>query len=165
MAHNQTVSELAARLLTAHGDQVVEMVPTLLQAVAQGQGIDDVSADGRWPVLVTELLREFFHCVAANDVARINAPGSVFEQVGRSAGRAGADADVLAAAIRLATRRTQAQVHRFVFAESEETDAEAVVVLERSSRSPEPTLPEGLEIFRDRTMGETRLWFLQLTAD
>ena len=129
MAHNQTVSELAARLLTAHGDQVVEMVPTLLQAVAQGQGIDDVSADGRWPVLVTELLREFFHCVAANDVARINAPGSVFEQVGRSAGRAGADADVLAAAIRLATRRTQAQVHRFVFAESEETDAEAVVVL------------------------------------
>ena len=44
-------------------------------------------------------------------------------------------------------------------------DAEAVVVLERSSRSPEPTLPEGLEIFRDRTMGETRLWFLQLTAD
>lgn len=44
-------------------------------------------------------------------------------------------------------------------------DAEAVVVLERSSRSPEPTLPAGIEIFRDRTMGETRLWFLQLTAD
>lgn len=129
MAHNQTVSELAARLLTAHGDQVGEMVPALLQAVAQGQGIDDVSADGRWPGLITEVLREFFACVADNDTARIAAPGSVFEQVGRNAARVGVDADTLAAAIRQATRRTQAQVHRFVFAESEETDAEAVVVL------------------------------------
>lgn len=122
-------NELAARLLAAHGERVGEMVPTLMQAVSQGLGLDDVSTDGRWPTLVTDLLREFFHCVAVDDVARITAPGGVFEEVGRSAARSGVDADLLAAAIRQSTRRTQAQVHRFVFAEADETDAEAVVML------------------------------------
>lgn len=41
-------------------------------------------------------------------------------------------------------------------------DAEALIVLERSSRSPEPSLPAGLEVFRHRKSGETALWFLQL---
>ncbi|MBU8579344.1 16S rRNA (guanine(966)-N(2))-methyltransferase RsmD [Brevibacterium luteolum] len=41
-------------------------------------------------------------------------------------------------------------------------DAAALIVLERSSRSPEPTLPERLEIFRHKKAGETALWFLQL---
>lgn len=41
--------------------------------------------------------------------------------------------------------------------------ADALIVLERSSRSPQPALPAGLEVFREKTMGETRLWFLQLT--
>lgn len=37
----------------------------------------------------------------------------------------------------------------------------AVVVLERSTRSPEPAWPPGLERFSERTYGETRLWFLE----
>lgn len=41
-------------------------------------------------------------------------------------------------------------------------DPAALIVLERSSRSPEPTLPEQLEVFRHRKVGETALWFLQL---
>ena len=41
-------------------------------------------------------------------------------------------------------------------------DPAALIVLERSSRSPEPTLPEQLEIFRHKKAGETALWFLQL---
>lgn len=38
---------------------------------------------------------------------------------------------------------------------------DAVVVVERSSRSPEPTWPEGLTRFDDRTYGETKLWFAE----
>lgn len=36
---------------------------------------------------------------------------------------------------------------------------DAVVVVERSTRSPEPTWPPGLELLDDRTYGETRMWF------
>ncbi|BCW63542.1 MULTISPECIES: 16S rRNA (guanine(966)-N(2))-methyltransferase RsmD [Micrococcaceae] len=37
----------------------------------------------------------------------------------------------------------------------------AVVVVERSSRSPEPLWPQGLECFADKKYGETKLWFAE----
>ncbi|MEE2568505.1 16S rRNA (guanine(966)-N(2))-methyltransferase RsmD [Pseudarthrobacter sp. J64] len=37
----------------------------------------------------------------------------------------------------------------------------AVVVVERSARTPEPTWPEGMERFAERKYGETRLWFAE----
>jgi 16S rRNA (guanine966-N2)-methyltransferase len=37
----------------------------------------------------------------------------------------------------------------------------AVVVVERSSRSPEPGWPAGLERFAERKYGETKLWFAE----
>ncbi|MFF2245812.1 16S rRNA (guanine(966)-N(2))-methyltransferase RsmD [Arthrobacter sp. NPDC058130] len=37
----------------------------------------------------------------------------------------------------------------------------AVVVVERSSRSPEPGWPEGMERFAEKKYGETRLWFAE----
>lgn len=37
----------------------------------------------------------------------------------------------------------------------------AVVVVERSSRSPEPEWPEGLERFAEKKYGETTLWFAE----
>lgn len=37
----------------------------------------------------------------------------------------------------------------------------AVVVVERSSRSPEPGWPEAMERFAERKYGETRLWFAE----
>lgn len=42
--------------------------------------------------------------------------------------------------------------------------AAAVVVVERSSRSPEPSWPEGLERFSERNYGETTLWFAEPTV-
>lgn len=36
---------------------------------------------------------------------------------------------------------------------------DAIVLVERSSRSPEPTLPTGLVPLRDRRYGETALWW------
>lgn len=39
--------------------------------------------------------------------------------------------------------------------------ADAVIVVERSSRSPEPTWPAGLSRFDERSYGETRLWFAE----
>lgn len=40
-------------------------------------------------------------------------------------------------------------------------DEAAVVVVERSSRSPEPAWPEALECFADKKYGETKLWFAE----
>jgi 16S rRNA (guanine966-N2)-methyltransferase len=37
----------------------------------------------------------------------------------------------------------------------------ATVIVERSSRSAEPTWPDGLEKFADKKYGETRLWFAE----
>ena len=39
--------------------------------------------------------------------------------------------------------------------------AGAVVVVERSSRSPEPEWPDGMARFADKKYGETRLWFVE----
>ena len=43
-------------------------------------------------------------------------------------------------------------------------DEGAVVVVERSSRSPEPAWPEGLARFDERRYGETTLWLAEPTA-
>ena len=40
-----------------------------------------------------------------------------------------------------------------------------VVVLERSSRSPEPTWPAGMERFAEKKYGETKLWFAEPSGD
>jgi len=40
-------------------------------------------------------------------------------------------------------------------------DEGAVVVVERSSRSPEPAWPEAMECFADKKYGETKLWFAE----
>jgi 16S rRNA (guanine966-N2)-methyltransferase len=40
-----------------------------------------------------------------------------------------------------------------------------VVVVERSSRTPEPAWPEGMERFAERKYGETKLWFAEPGVD
>ena len=37
----------------------------------------------------------------------------------------------------------------------------AVVVVERSTRSPEPTWPQGMQRFADKRYGETTIWFAE----
>lgn len=44
-------------------------------------------------------------------------------------------------------------------------DAQAVVVVERSARTPEPGWPVGLGLLDERRYGETVLWFAEPTAD
>lgn len=44
-------------------------------------------------------------------------------------------------------------------------DLSALAVVERSVRSPRPALPERLELYRDRTYGETRMWLFQLVGE
>ncbi len=41
-------------------------------------------------------------------------------------------------------------------------DADALVVVERSSRAPEPRWPDGLVLLDERRHGETRLWFAEV---
>ncbi|MET3811885.1 16S rRNA (guanine(966)-N(2))-methyltransferase RsmD [Arthrobacter sp. UYEF3] len=41
----------------------------------------------------------------------------------------------------------------------------AVVVVERSTRTPEPDWPDGLERFAEKKYGETRLWFAEPGVD
>ncbi|SMY11253.1 16S rRNA (guanine(966)-N(2))-methyltransferase RsmD [Brevibacterium jeotgali] len=45
------------------------------------------------------------------------------------------------------------------------SDLSALAIVERSVRSPQPTLPDRLELYRDRTYGETRMWLLQLVGE
>lgn len=40
--------------------------------------------------------------------------------------------------------------------------ADAVVMVERSSRSPEPTWPEGMSLLKEKRYGETVLWWAEL---
>ncbi|WP_287929562.1 16S rRNA (guanine(966)-N(2))-methyltransferase RsmD [Arthrobacter sp.] len=40
----------------------------------------------------------------------------------------------------------------------------AVVVVERSARTPEPAWPASLELFAEKKYGETRLWFAEPTG-
>lgn len=40
-------------------------------------------------------------------------------------------------------------------------DLSALLIVERSVRSPQPVVPEGLELYREKAYGETRLWMLQ----
>lgn len=42
---------------------------------------------------------------------------------------------------------------------------EAFVVVERSSRSPQPTWPEGLELSGEKRYGETTMWFAEPRVD
>ncbi|WP_226344564.1 16S rRNA (guanine(966)-N(2))-methyltransferase RsmD [Agilicoccus flavus] len=44
-------------------------------------------------------------------------------------------------------------------------DPDAVVVVERSTRSPEPAWPRGLRAFADRAYGETTLWYAEPDPD
>ena len=39
-----------------------------------------------------------------------------------------------------------------------------VMLVERSSRSPEPTWPEGLALLREKRYGETALWWAEPSA-
>jgi 16S rRNA (guanine966-N2)-methyltransferase len=42
---------------------------------------------------------------------------------------------------------------------------DALVVVERASRSPEPTWPAGLTLLREKKYGETRLWYAEAEPD
>ncbi|WP_166972773.1 16S rRNA (guanine(966)-N(2))-methyltransferase RsmD [Brevibacterium atlanticum] len=44
-------------------------------------------------------------------------------------------------------------------------DMESIVIIERAARSPEPTMPVGLEVFRSKTFGETAVHFVQLVGE
>lgn len=122
-------SRLASELLATHAEQVEQLTPGLMRDVARRLGRLDVPADSQWPGLVTELLRDFFDVLVADDLQRIDAPGSIYERVGTGAAGAGISADDLAVGIRLSAVRTQAQVHRFVLAGATPADPEAVVEL------------------------------------
>jgi 16S rRNA (guanine966-N2)-methyltransferase len=43
--------------------------------------------------------------------------------------------------------------------------SDAFVVVERSSRSPQPTWPEGLELSGEKRYGETTMWFAEPRVD
>lgn len=42
---------------------------------------------------------------------------------------------------------------------------EALVVVERSSRAPQPAWPDGLELSGEKRYGETTIWFAELVLD
>lgn len=124
-----TTNGMARHLLAANEGQLRLLAPVLMDAVARELGLPQPSPDHKWPADIVEATREFLTCVAMDDLGRIREADSVFEQVGSESARGGVDFDMLAAGIRLAARRTQAQVHRAVIAEDLTDDTEAVLEL------------------------------------
>lgn len=120
---------MARHLLAANESELAQLIPRLVTEVAKELGVPPVPVDHKWPADILEVVREFLICVAMNDLDRIGESGSLFEQVGRESARGGVDVDQLATGIRLAVRRTQAQVHRAVIAEGSSEDAETVLEL------------------------------------
>lgn len=120
---------LAAHLLAANEEQLRLLTPVLIDLVAQELRLPPLPFDHKWPADILEATREFLTCIATDDLERVREAGSVFEQVGVESARGGLAFHELAAGIRLAARRIQAQVHRAVIAEEVDHETESVVEL------------------------------------
>lgn len=53
------------------------------------------------------------------------------------------------------------QLHDILDAAVPQLHEAATIVVERNTRSPEPTWPEGIEPFHDKTYGSTRIWLAE----
>ncbi|MGO1166316.1 MAG: helix-turn-helix domain-containing protein [Janibacter sp.] len=120
---------IARALLAANEAELAQLIPRLVEEVAKELALPPVPPDHKWPADLLEVTREFLTCVAMDDLDRIREPGSLFEQVGRESARGGIDPVHLSAGIRLAARRTQAQVYRAAIAEGSAHDTEIVLEL------------------------------------
>lgn len=56
---------------------------------------------------------------------------------------------------------TEAELETTLYKVSRVLDDDATVIVERSSRSPEPVWPELVQRFADKKYGETHLWFAE----
>lgn len=122
-----TSTTLARRLLRAVEPRLDVLTARLVEWIAGDLG--RAGGPSYWTTAAPGWVREFLDCLADEDRERILAPGSVFEMAGDQSAREGVSAETLEAAIRVATRLTQAQVHRTVIEEGADEETEVTLEL------------------------------------
>ena len=110
----------------------------------------------------TETCRRNIRALGLRGVRAVTAKAAIF-----LSGAAGAPVDLvlLDPPYELSEEDLTAILTPLIRSEDPWLTASAVVVVERSTRSPEPTWPEGMRRFADRRYGETTIWFAELATE
>ena len=106
----------------------------------------------------SQTCRRNIHSLGLSGVSAVTTKAAAF-----LAGPAGAPADLVLIdpPYELSEEELTAILTPLVRSEDPWLAPRAVVVVERSTRSPEPTWPAGLERFADKRYGETTIWFAE----
>ena len=106
----------------------------------------------------SQTCRRNIHSLGLSGVSAVTAKAATF-----LAGPAGTPADLVLIdpPYELSEEELTAILTPLVRSEDPWLAPRAVVVVERSTRSPEPTWPAGLERFADKRYGETTIWFAE----
>ncbi|WP_167149694.1 16S rRNA (guanine(966)-N(2))-methyltransferase RsmD [Actinomyces sp. ZJ308] len=126
-----------------------------LEAASRGAG-DVVLVDSSRAA--AEVCRRNIRALGLREVSAVTAKAAAF-----LAGGAGAPADLVLIdpPYDLSEEELTAMLNPLTRSEDPWLAASAVVVVERSTRSPEPTWPAGLRRFADKRYGETTIWFAE----
>ena len=126
-----------------------------LEAASRGAGEVTLVDSSRG---ASQTCRRNIHSLGLSGVSAVTAKAAAF-----LAGPAGAPADLVLIdpPYELSEEELTAILTALVRNEDPWLAPRAVVVVERSTRSPEPTWPAGLERFADKRYGETTVWFAE----
>ena len=130
-----------------------------LEAASRGAGDVTLVDSSR---TATETCRRNIRALGLRGVRAVTAKAAIF-----LSGAAGAPVDLvlLDPPYELSEEELTAILAPLIRSEEPWLTASAVVVVERSTRSPEPTWPEGMRRFADRRYGETTIWFAELATE
>ena len=126
-----------------------------LEAASRGAGEVTLVDSSRG---ASQTCRRNIRSLGLSGVSAVTAKAAAF-----LAGPAGAPADLVLIdpPYELSEEELTAILTALVRSEDPWLAPRAVVVVERSTRSPEPTWPAGLERFADKRYGETTIWFAE----
>ena len=130
-----------------------------LEAASRGAGDVTLVDSSR---TATETCRRNIRALGLRGVRAVTAKAAIF-----LSGAAGAPVDLvlLDPPYELSEEDLTAILTPLIRSEDPWLTASAVVVVERSTRSPEPTWPEGMRRFADKRYGETTIWFAELATE
>lgn len=130
-----------------------------LEAASRGAGDVTLVDSSR---AATDTCRRNIRALGLREVRAVTAKAAIF-----LSGVAGAPVDLvlLDPPYELSEEDLTAILTPLIRSEDPWLTASAVVVVERSTRSPEPTWPEGMRRFADKRYGETTIWFAELATE
>ena len=130
-----------------------------LEAASRGAGDVTLVDSSR---AATDTCRRNIRALGLNEVTAVTAKAATF-----LTGAAGAPVDLVLIdpPYDLSEEELTAILSPLIRSEDPWLTASAIIVVERSRRSAEPTWPEGMRRFADKRYGETTVWFAEPTTD